>query len=177
MKAEGVLCVLLILFLTGLAPAKADDLQDAIRAGDLARVKALVENNPAVVHVRNSSGQTPLFDAILENRPEIAEYLLSKGADVNARNGFQVTPLQVLDVFPPRTVFISGHGRDLTYEGLRKYRNALAAMTTVIRKNADDMIKEDVLRDYKAECSFLDWLGPDAWIARVWNSLKGAQTK
>jgi glyoxylase-like metal-dependent hydrolase (beta-lactamase superfamily II) len=418
-KIWGILCVFGISLLAGLAPAQNDAIREAILSGDLARVKAIVENDPSVIHAKNRAGLTPLFDAVLENRPEIAEFLISRGADVNARNNFQVTPLHlacgnalplgiirllvekgadvnavakyvgkpldlayesgdeesiaylvsagatatplqfetfrltgslrriafpwgmrnniviqhgpdgillvdtgfskraaeairktiagfakgdirwvvnthahmdhvagnglapsdasvigyqglthgdfnnivkkqeaplagragrtlaapyilrfngedialipnpglhsqddilihfpragyvamgdlllsqncpavrdpdkyldfldsVLDVFPPRTVFISGHGKDLTYEGLRKYRGAIAAMTAVVRKgaadgkNAVDMIKDDILRPYKAEYSFLDWLGPDAWIARVAGSLKGTQEK
>ena len=88
----------------------------------------------------------------------------------------------VLDVFPLRTVFVSGHGHDAHAE-LRKYRNAVAAMTAVIRKNAADgtsaenIIKADALRAYKAELSFLDRLEPDAWIARVCENLKSAGAK
>lgn len=83
----------------------------------------------------------------------------------------------VLDVFPPETIFVSGHGKDLQADGLRKYRDDLAAMIAVVRKgraagkSAEDMVREDVLRAYKAEYSFLDWLGPDSWITSVCRAL------
>lgn len=84
----------------------------------------------------------------------------------------------VLDVFAPGTTFVSGHGKDLTKDGLRKYRDDLAGMTAIVGKqlaagqSAEDMIRNDVLRAYKPEYSFLDWLGPDSWIPRICRGLR-----
>ena len=86
LKSRGIVRIFLAVVVLG-AAAKADEIHAAARAGDMDRVKAIVESDPAAVNARNGSGQTPLFDALLGNRPKIAEYLLSKGADVNARNG------------------------------------------------------------------------------------------
>ncbi|MGA2532436.1 MAG: ankyrin repeat domain-containing protein [Candidatus Aminicenantales bacterium] len=85
---------------------------------------------------------------------------------------------KVLDVFPPGTTFVSGHGKDLTMDGLVKYRDDLAAMIAVVRKNyaagrsAEEMLRDDVLKDYKAAYSFLDWIGPDSWLERVCQALQ-----
>ncbi len=87
---------------------------------------------------------------------------------------------KVIDVFPAETIFISGHGRDLTMDGLKKYRSDLQAMIDIVKKevkagkNRDDMIKDDILKAYKADYSQLDWLGPDSWIGRVWNEMGSA---
>lgn len=84
----------------------------------------------------------------------------------------------VLDVFPPGTTFVSGHGKDLTKDGLRKYRDDLAGMTGIVQQyhaagqSAEDMVRNDVLGSYKAEYSFLDWLGPDSWIPRICRGLQ-----
>jgi cyclase len=84
----------------------------------------------------------------------------------------------VLDVFPPETVFVSGHGKDLTAEGLGKYRDDLAGMIGLVREHyasgesAEDMVRKDELKAYKAEYSFLDWLGPDSWITSVCRALR-----
>ena len=68
----------------------------------------------------------------------------------------------VLDVFPEDATFISGHGRDLNTAGVRAYHDALKAMIEIVRSNltagrtADEMVKDDVLKAYKAPYSMLD---------------------
>jgi len=90
---------------------------------------------------------------------------------------------KVLDVFPSGVKFAGGHGRDLTAEGLKKYREDLAGMIAIVKKNfatgksAEDMIRDDVLKDYKADYSFLDWIGPDSWIQRVCRALRSGSLK
>ena len=83
----------------------------------------------------------------------------------------------VLDVFPAETIFLSGHGRDLTREEVRAYRKTLQDMIDIVRREADrgknleQMLQEDVFKKYKAGYSFLDWLGPDSWLETVWRRL------
>jgi glyoxylase-like metal-dependent hydrolase (beta-lactamase superfamily II) len=78
-----------------------------------------------------------------------------------------------IDVFPAETIFICGHGRDLTHKGLRGYRGALQEMIDIVRREAakgkslEQMLQEDVLKSFKDEYSFLDWLGPDTWVRAV----------
>ncbi|MCU0250376.1 MAG: MBL fold metallo-hydrolase [Vicinamibacterales bacterium] len=73
-----------------------------------------------------------------------------------------------LDVFPEDATYISGHGRDLDAAGVRAYRDTLKAMGEIIRTNvaagktAEQMVKDDVLRAYKAKYSLLEFLAPDA---------------
>jgi glyoxylase-like metal-dependent hydrolase (beta-lactamase superfamily II) len=80
---------------------------------------------------------------------------------------------KVLDVFPPGTAFVSGHGRDLNAAGLKTYRADMAEMAGRIKKEyamgrtAEDMIRTDLLKDFKSRYSHLDWLGPDSWIRTV----------
>jgi ankyrin repeat protein len=73
----------------------AQDLTDAVRAGDLARVKVLIEKDPQLVKVKSPSGQTILFGALASRRLEIAEYLIARGADVNEQDGFYLRPLHI----------------------------------------------------------------------------------
>jgi len=90
---------------------------------------------------------------------------------------------KVLDVFPPGSTFVSGHGRDLTADGLKKYRDDLVAMIEIIKngsaagKTAEDMIQADVLKSFKSEYSHLDWLGPDSWIRTVVGNLSSGRLK
>jgi ankyrin repeat protein len=68
------------------------DIHAAARLGMLDRVRELVAADPALVHARGGDGQTPLHFA---SSVEIAEYLLQRGADINARDlDHESTPAQ-----------------------------------------------------------------------------------
>jgi len=90
---------------------------------------------------------------------------------------------KVLDVFPPGTTFVSGHGRDVDAAGLRKYREDMAEMAAIIKKEyasgrtAEEMIRADLLKAYKPAYSHLDWLGPDSWIRTVVRGLPSPSRK
>lgn len=58
--------------------------------GDLARVTSMLENDPNLINVR-----TALHCAIEKGHKDIAEYLISRGADVNAINDDGFTPLKL----------------------------------------------------------------------------------
>jgi len=89
----------------------------------------------------------------------------------------------VLDVFPEKTTFVSGHGRDLDAAGVRDYRDALQAMIGIVRTNlaagrtAEQMVKDDVLKAYKAKYSLLDFLNPDMLIPRAVAALQKGTLK
>lgn len=59
------------------------DVHSAARLGMLEELKNLVEADPALVHARGEGGQTPLHFA---STIEIAQFLLQRGADINARD-------------------------------------------------------------------------------------------
>jgi ankyrin repeat protein len=71
--------------------SRADDLTDdllaATRKGDLAQVKALLDQG-ASVNSKSSYGQTPLFFACDRGYLEIVKLLLDRGADVNVEDTF-----------------------------------------------------------------------------------------
>ncbi len=69
------------------------DLSLAIRQGNFAAVRAIVEKNPALVKSGDDSGFTPLHIAATAGRVEIVEYLLERGADLEARTAGGQTPL------------------------------------------------------------------------------------
>jgi ankyrin repeat protein len=77
-------------------PVYSPALVDAVKAGQLVRVRALLEENPARVNGKDAQfGATPLHWAALRGHAAVAELLVASGADVNARNGAGETPLQV----------------------------------------------------------------------------------
>jgi len=68
--------------------AKINALIIATESGSFACVKCLVENgldvNYRIDGKGETAGRTPLFCASVKNHPDIVEYLIQHGADVNA---------------------------------------------------------------------------------------------
>lgn len=71
-----------------------DKLFTAIAAGELDTIKALVAANPKIVHARNLSGDSPL-DLAVKSSLDIVRTLLAAGADVNAKDATDTTPLHL----------------------------------------------------------------------------------
>jgi ankyrin repeat protein/HEAT repeat protein len=83
------------------ATPEGDAICKAARDGDLAKVKAMLEKNPALVGSRSSkadefnSGGMPLHWAVVKDHREVAAFLLAHGADINAKTSIGLTPLHV----------------------------------------------------------------------------------
>jgi cyclase len=87
---QAAVALMLGLFVSG---AFAQDLVEAVKAGDLAKVKTIVERDPKIINNPSASGETILFAAIAARQPAIIEYFVAKGADVNVRTNSLMTPL------------------------------------------------------------------------------------
>ncbi|MBI2686244.1 MAG: ankyrin repeat domain-containing protein [Acidobacteria bacterium] len=61
----------------------AQELHEAIRVGDEARVNALLDADPSLVHGGGASGMAPLLLAIYTKRPLMAKLLLGRGAELD----------------------------------------------------------------------------------------------
>lgn len=79
----------------------------------------------------------------------------------------------VLDVFPEKTVFVSGHGRDLDAAGVRSYHDTLNEMVGLVRaqlaagRMAEQIVQDGILKPYNARFSLLAFLVPDTLVPRV----------
>lgn len=59
------------------------ELFDAVKAGDAARVKALIRRDPSAVNARNDRGMTPLAIATYFRRAEVVDLLVAGGAEMD----------------------------------------------------------------------------------------------
>lgn len=84
-----------LLWVAAASPAWAGHIHDAAWRGDLDRVKELVENDPERVRQQDEEGRTPLHLAAEGGNHAVAEYLIARGADVNARDGQKRTALHL----------------------------------------------------------------------------------
>ena len=64
--------------------------------GDALNLVLLLLKHDAEVNRRDKDNQTPLHQAILQDRFKLAEILLEHGADANAENNYGRTPLHIL---------------------------------------------------------------------------------
>lgn len=67
----------------------------AVMSGDVEQAGALLEISPELVHARRGWGSTPLHNAAMEGKKEMAALLLDRNADVNAKNELGDTPLRI----------------------------------------------------------------------------------
>jgi ankyrin repeat protein len=70
---------------------------DAIKAGDAARVRALIDKR-ADVNAAQADGTTPLHWAVERDLPDIVQMLLRAGANAKASNRYGATPLWLASV-------------------------------------------------------------------------------
>jgi len=63
----------------------SDDIFEAVRAGDVAKVEELLEKNPELVNAKNYVDCTPLYIAAENGNREMIDLLISRGAEVNVQ--------------------------------------------------------------------------------------------
>jgi len=91
-RSAGMLLALVFAFASS-SPAFCDEIHDAARKGDLAKVQELLKQDPTLVSSREIEGQTPLHFAAASSRTDVAAFLLASKAEVDARDSFGKTPL------------------------------------------------------------------------------------
>src|SRR5690348_8579695 len=88
--------LLMSLFVLGLTGcSRVGLLHDAAANGDLEQIKALLQQNPDLVSVRDKFGRTPLFVAVEFDHNAAAALLLANKADVDATNRNGLSPLMM----------------------------------------------------------------------------------
>jgi len=71
------------------------DFPEACALGDLGRVQAMLAANPSLLDARSADGFPPLGLAIFFRHPDVAKFLIERGADVHAAadNAQRVAPV------------------------------------------------------------------------------------
>ena len=87
--------ILMSLVLTLAATARPQEIFDALRKGDVAAVKALLEASPGLVDARDGDAMTPLHYAAYGRDAGLINFLVDKGAKLELRNAEQKTPLHI----------------------------------------------------------------------------------
>jgi ankyrin repeat protein len=90
---KKVLLITLGLILLASASSFAGPIHDAIIAGDLAGVKAMVADNPDQINAKASDNNTPLHLAAINGHTEIVKFLISRGVDVNIGDNENSPPI------------------------------------------------------------------------------------
>lgn len=99
-----LICLICIILLFATVDLQAGEIHDAAAAGDLNKVKALLEADPTLLESKddrdrnNLKGNTPLISACWGPgsnnwQATVANYLIDKGANINAKNEIGATPL------------------------------------------------------------------------------------
>ena len=100
----------------GAAPESRQTIFQAAATGNVARLEALVEANAAAANARRPDGLTPLHMAAMYEQRQAVDYLVAKGADLNASARHSGTPLDVASEGPNRdfAVWLESKGARVT---------------------------------------------------------------
>lgn len=88
------------------------NIYDAAVYGDLDQVRKIIAADPEAVNETDEFGFTPLHGLAGEEHLEIAQFLIDRGAKVNAANDEGITPLH-LATWPAMATLLLKNGADL----------------------------------------------------------------
>jgi ankyrin repeat protein len=96
MKEHPFIPVVLSAIMGLAALASAAEIHEAVKAGNPAAVRAIVDKDPAQLNARDETGRMPLHWAARGTNNEVLAYLVEKGADLNALDNNGIAPLHSL---------------------------------------------------------------------------------
>jgi ankyrin repeat protein len=95
-KFLSTICLTVLTIMQTVAGQQAGEIHKAVAAGDLNKVKTLIEADANLIESKDMNGRTPLNLACLNGftrEPAIAKFLIDKGANVNSKSNDGLTPL------------------------------------------------------------------------------------
>src|SRR5436309_6434134 len=123
--------VVLMLFLSNtiLFAAGSADLLTAIRNGDYAQVRKLIDSG-ADVNTTDKDGTTALMHSVIESDVRMMKLLIDKGADVNMKNSLDSTALMYAATNLAKTRVLLDAGAQVKVKGKRGATPMSVALTT-----------------------------------------------
>lgn len=85
---------------------------------------------------------------------------------------------KLIDTLPEDAIYVSGHGGNIDYNGLKKYYEMVKRSVEIIRtnlvqgKDLNTMLNENILKGYEKDYSLLSIFGTDYWIRIVVKALQ-----
>src|SRR5437867_6312483 len=100
-KAVAVRCLIMLLLAASTFAASAEDLRliEAVKSRDRAAIRSLIERR-VDVNAAQPDGTTALAWAANRDDLETADFLIRAGANVNAANDYEITPLALASTHP-----------------------------------------------------------------------------
>jgi len=115
MKTAGMAWTIAMALLLCGGAVRAADIHDAVKSGDVEKVRALILTDTNLINAKNNDGWTPLHIAAANGKDDMAEMLLDHGADVNAKDNGGATPLLYAAMYGQKEVaqVLLDHGADV----------------------------------------------------------------
>ncbi len=112
MKLKMYLLLIISFFLVPVA--FADEIHQAVRERNIPRVRFILDNEPKLVNAKDEKyKETPLHIAVLNDDVKMAQFLLRRGALVNAKTALGWTPLHLVRSAKMAALLLK-HGADIS---------------------------------------------------------------
>jgi ankyrin repeat protein len=77
------------------ASPRGEEIAEAIRSGNLTKVRELLDADPDLIHAGDRRSNQPIHWAVMSRQIEMIDELLSRGADINAKRSDGARPIQL----------------------------------------------------------------------------------
>ncbi len=118
---KSILTIIALLLITTIT--QAQEIFDAVKSNDLAKVKALIEKDVSLTNVKDDINNTPLHYAAESGYLALVKLLVSKGADIKSTNNQLNSPLNmaILNGKDEVSEYLIEHGSDLRHQNIMGY--------------------------------------------------------
>jgi len=130
MSSKKIIILVILFLFFFVVTLLGSDIHDAIQKGDVTKVKTLISGNKELIHEKSDKGQTPLHLAVQNGDQEIVEFLISQGADINARDSEGNTPLLTALAFKKTDTakFLISEGADVRIKNAQEMAPLILAL-------------------------------------------------
>lgn len=167
MKLKRLICMLV---LCGSFSALHAQIHEAVEAGDMERVNAILVQNPDQMLKKNEKGNTPLHVAAAGGYAAIVRLLLDKGADLQALGEYGFTPLHTALVARQREIVKILIERGADVNALDRFGRPPLIWVPWF---TDDVESADLLIQKGADVNFVTVEGASAFNTALYSDRRG----